>query len=234
MATKEKTASELFAGLSGAILTHPALTEARQFKRDGVAVGKPKFGASFMYAPESEEYKELKRIAARVARKQWPDCDLKTIRFPFRDGTKIAEERKATNAKHAANGQDLLPDAEYCRGKALVKASSLFPPKLGGIVNGKAVEYEGEAAIAKYGERFYFGAEALITYVFKALSITDTDAAGDKIEKRFVAAYCQEVVVTGKGAKIRSGGKSLAERFAGYKGGVTEDDPTIGDDDIPF
>jgi hypothetical protein len=47
-----------------------------------------------------------------------------------------------------------------------------------------------------------------------------------------VTAYLQQVVSSGQGKQI--GGKLASETFTGFAGKVVDEDPTTGDDEIPF
>jgi hypothetical protein len=80
------------------IIIFPNLFVAKKFKRDGVEVGKAKYGASFLFEEGSEELANLKAKAVAVARAKWgDDVDLKGLKFPFTKGTKLkklADEKK--------------------------------------------------------------------------------------------------------------------------------------------
>ncbi len=199
------------------ILAHPNLAIARGFGPKGKEKGEPKFGASFLFAPDSEDLKALKAVAAKVAKAKWPSRELKSLSFPFQSGDKLAERRKEKSGKD---------DGDFQRGKVVLKAKSKYEPRLAGIEGGKLVDYEGPARATSVS-KFFFGAEVLAQFNFVAFEGTDNDG---------VTCYLNMVVATGKGTKI-AGGPSAAETFRGYVGSSTTEDPTAGeslDDEILF
>jgi Protein of unknown function (DUF2815) len=203
------------------ILAHPHLHEARAFGKKGKETGEPKYSGNFVFDSDHPDLKELKVKAAAVARARWPGRDFKELKFPFVDGTKVADKRQAKSNKN---------DADYARGKVVIAARSKYEPRLAAILNGKIVDLEGDARIKEKG-KFFFGAEC-----FASFNFVPYDGIGENPDG--VTAYLDMVLVTGKGERI-AGGASAAERFKGYAGAYTAEDPTDGagmddDDKIPF
>lgn len=202
------------------VMAHPNLFEAKAFGPKGKESGTPKFSANLLLDPESEDLKGMKAVAAKVARAKWPTRPFAELSFPFTSGDKLAD--KATAKKK---------DGEFNRGKVVIAGRSKFEPRLAAIVNGKVVDFEGEARIANKS-KFFFGAEVLAQLNFVAY-----DGVGNNPDG--VTAYLNMVLATGKGTKI-AGGASAAETFKGYVGSTTTEDPTGGagtgapDDEIKF
>jgi len=111
----------------------------------------------------------------------------------------------------------------------ILVARSKFQPKLGVIDNGTLVELEDDAQKAKYKGKFYSGVVA-----FASVNLVAYDRVGDG-NKDGVTAYLNQVLSTGQGKKLGGdGGGSLASNFSQYLGQVVTEDPTAGDDEIPF
>lgn len=194
------------------VMSHPNLFEARAFGKKGKEQGEPKFSANFLFTPDSADLKELKSLCAKVARAKWPDRKFSELKFPFTDGTKLADKRKQKAGKD---------DGDFQRGLVVVAARSKYEPRLSAIVNGKVVDYEGPARAAAK-DKFFFGAEALAQFNVMAYDGVGSNPDG-------VTVYLNAVLVTGKGKKIAGGGQSAAETFKGYVGSATTEDPTSGD-----
>ena len=209
----------LFTLTSPLVTAHPALVAARAFKRDGKDKGEPKFGLNFLFKPDAADFLAAKDIAIKVARARWPGRDLKTLKFPFSSGDKLADKRKE-------KGKD---DGDFQRGFIVMVARSKYQPKMGYLEGGRMVELDGDAAVAAAKDKFYFGVECFAQFNFVAYE-GGTGPDG-------VTAYLQSVLSTGKGKKLASGGASLAETFKSYVGTITGEDPMGGadlDDEIPF
>lgn len=199
------------------IMMFPALFEPKTFK--GKGGGEPKFSANFVFDPTSEDLAAMKKVAVAVAKAKHPDIDLKTLTFPFKNGTKSADKRKA-------KGKD---DAEWLRGKAIVVARSKFRPQLGVVEGSQIIDLaDNNDLIAKYKGKFYNGVEAYATLNFVWWDpIKEEDTGG-------VTAYLNMVLSTGRGKRIGGGG-SIADTFKQYVGTMTAEDPTEElDDEIPF
>lgn len=206
-----------------ALMAHPSLFVAKKFGQKGKETGEPKYGASFVFEPEHPDLKPMKSLAASLAKAKWPGRDLKELAFTFKNGTALADKRKAKLGKD---------DGDFQRGRVVMPARSKYAPRLAMIANGKMVDLEPETPqfMAAKG-KFFFGAEALAQFNFVAY-----DGVGNNPDG--VTCYLNMVLITGKGARI-AGGASAADVFKGYVGSASEEDPTAGslgglDDEIPF
>lgn len=220
MSDEKKNDDGVFNLTKPVIMAHPNLFEARAFGKKGKESGTPKFSANFIFEPDSEDLKGLKSLAVKVARGRWPDRDLKTLSFPFANGDKLADKRKAAGKS----------DGEFNRGKVVIAARSKFEPRLSAIENGKMIDYDGDARI-KAKNKFYFGVFALAQFNFVPYDGVANNPDG-------VTCYLNMVFSTNKGERL-SGGAAAAEVFKGYVGHSTTEDPTAGqktslDDEIPF
>jgi hypothetical protein len=208
------------------ILAHPNLAVARAFGPKGRESGTPKFSANLVLDRDSDDLKALQALAAQVAKAKWPgrpfkDADpKKTIQFPFTNGDKLADKRKAAGKS----------DGEFQRGKVIIAARSKYAPRLSALQGGKVVDFEDENARKAALPLFYFGAEVLAQ-----LNLVAYDGVGANPDG--VCAYLNMVFATGKGKRL-SGGVSAAESFKGYAGTASYEDPTGGvdslDDEISF
>lgn len=213
----DKTESR-FALTMPVVMAHPHLFEAQSFQRDGKAKGEPKFGTNLVFPNDSTDLKAIKTLAAQVARAKWPTRAFTEIKWPFSSGDKLADARKAKAGKD---------DGAYQRGHVVINAKSKYRPKLGVIEGGRIIDLETEEQIAKFKARFYFGA-----LVFAELNLVAYDGGSNPDG---VTAYLNQVLSTGKGEKLASGGSSTSETFKAYIGSVSGADPTQGlDDEIPF
>lgn len=201
------------------VMAHPNLITARPFKKNGKEVGDPKFGAQFVFKPDSEDLKAMKSLAIQVAKARWPGRDIaKDIKennfsFPFNDGNKIAEKRKNKSGKD---------DADYARGNVVIAARSKYRPNLAILEGGRLVDLTEEAAIVANKGKFYFGVEVLAQFNFQPFE-GGTGPDG-------VCAYLNMVVSTNTGKKIAGGsGQSASQVFKGYVGGASAEDPTGGE-----
>lgn len=201
-----------------AIMTFPALYEARKFKANGKESGEPKFGANFTFEANSEDLKNIKQLAGKIARAKWPDRDLKTLKFPFTAGDKLADKRKAA-------GKD---DGEWQRGKVMISARSKFEPRLAVVLNGKVTDLDGDLKM-KSKNQFYSGVLCYAQFNFVPYDAVGGNPPG-------VAAYLNMVFSLNKGERV-GGGQSAVEVFKGYQGALSAEDPTSAqtlDDEIPF
>lgn len=150
------------------------------------------------------------------------------LKFPLENGTKMADAGKAKDR-----------DREFLRGAAVFKAKSnvakrdgtpLSPPRLVVLQNGKYVRYsdEHERPLAK--KFFYSGVLAIGTFNF----VPYAGMGGG------VSAYLNEILSLNAGDPIATGADDEAkygspDKFSGYVGKVSAEDPTVGmDDEIPF
>lgn len=218
--SEEKTAG-IYSLTEPVVMSHPALFEARGFGKKGKETGELKFSANFVFNKDSKDLAAMKALAVKVARAKWPNVDLKKLKFPFADGTVLADRRKAKANKD---------DGAFQRDKIVVAARSKYEPKLAGFENGVLTDYEDAAMRAKAKSKFFFGAEVLAQFNFVAYDGVGANPDG-------VTAYLNMVLATGKGERL-SQGQSAAQAFGGYVGKASTEDPTgasvSADDEIPF
>lgn len=217
--TDEAAVSGVYNLTEPVVMTFPNLLVPKAFGQKGKESGEPKFSANFAFAPDSADLKAMKATAARVARAKWPGIDFKVLAFPFSNGDKLADEAKAAKK-----------DREYYRGHVIVAARSKYEPRLSGIENGVAVDYEGDARKAA-NAKFYSGVKVLAQVNFVAYKGVGRNPDG-------VTAYLNMIFTTNKGTRL-STSQSAAEVFKGYVGNISAEDPTAGrremiDDEIPF
>lgn len=206
------------------VLAHPTLHEPRAFGAKGKETGEKKYSGNFVFASDNPDLAACKALAVQVAKAEWPGRDLKELAWPFSNGTKLADARKA-------KGKD---DGEFQRGKVVIAARSKFPPALSGLEGNpkKLVEYDTEELRAASKSKFYFGVECLAEFHFKAYKGVGKNPDG-------VTCYLQQVLQTGKGERLAKGGDARSA-FKGYLGNVSEVDPTAGGeatevgDEMPF
>jgi hypothetical protein len=197
------------------VMTFPNLHEAKAFGPKGKESGEPKFSANFLFAPDNKDFKAMKALAVQIAHQMWPGRDVKELCFPFSSGDKLADDAKAKNK-----------NAEFNRGKYVMAARSKYEPRLSGIENGVAVDYEGDARKAAKS-KFFPGVEVLAQFNFVAYKGVGRNPDG-------VTAYLNMVFTTGKGERL-GGGAPAAEVFSAYIGKPSNLDPVgVMDDEIPF
>lgn len=202
-----------------AVMVFPNLFVPRAFRVGGKDKGEAKYSANFLFAPDHPDLQPMKGIAAQVARAAWPGRDLKTLKFPFSIGDKLADKTQERK------GKDLNV---FYRGNIVVAARSQFAPRLSGFMNGRVTDYDDDLRNQKKSE-FYSGALVLVTFNFVNYNGVDQNPDG-------VTAYLDMVFSTNKGARV-GGGMSAADAFKDFVGRETPEDPTGGaamDDEIPF
>ena len=213
----------------GLRLFRPNLIVPVRYKDEqGKESGDPKYSALLGMSPDSADFAEIKRLVIEVMKAAaFVDADgdlipLNKLAKPFSLGDKIADRAKA----RVDAGVPKARLAEHYRGLVVLKASSPRPPALG-YAQGKSifnVVMDDEAAVKKAGVKFYTGAEVWADLTFSPHQV-GTNQPG-------VNAYLNSVLATGKGERI-GGGAPPSERFKGYLGQVSGEDPTAGlDDDI--
>ena len=201
----------------------PNLHEPKAYQENGKDKGEKKYGATFIFGADHPDMKAIKDKAIAVARARWPGVELKTVSWPFTSGNDYATKREAAGKK----------DGDRFKGKALLKARSIYEPRLCGVENGGLTDYEGDARL-KSKPKFYSGVGALAEFNFVAVEVKSR-VNGVEVANKFVTAYLNMVFTTNKGERV-GGGRSAAETFKGYAGQATVEDPTKGavDDEIPF
>lgn len=220
-------------------LAFPSLFDAKPFMRKGKPAGDPKFGASFVFDPESADLKAIKALAVKLAQAKWPGRDVisesrgkiievegqkvqqpPSFKFPFTSGDKLADKRAAA-LKAAGKNEDTK--ADFQRGKVIIKTASKYAPRMAVLLNGKPVDLTPETQNAYKGQ-FYFGVKALAQFNLVAYDkVGETGIDG-------VTIYLNMVLSLNKGERL-AGGQSAAEAFKDYAGTVTDENPTAGMDD---
>jgi Protein of unknown function (DUF2815) len=216
MATKDNTIG-IYNTTVPAIMVFPATHEPKQYMKDGKAKGEPKYGGTFVFDPASPDIKGMKAKIASVARARWPGIDLSEIKLPLLKGDTLADKRKAKAGKD---------DADFMRGKIVMKANSKYPPGLATVEGGKIVDHETDVARVAAKGKFYGGVETLIQVNFVAYESDD--------DKKGVSAYLNTILSTGKGAKIGGARPSASQSFSGYVGTYSAENPMTDDDEIAF
>lgn len=197
---------------SPAVMTFPNLFEPKAFKgSNGKETGEPKYSANFLLSADHPDLKPLKTLAVSVAQARWPGRELKSLVFPFSSGDKLNEKLTQRGGK----------PRDFQAGKVVIAARSKFQPRLSGIVNGKLVDFDNDAAIAANKGMFYSGVLVLAQFNMTAYQGIGQNPDG-------VNVYLNMVMSTNKGERIATGGVSAAEAFRGYVGQVSDTDPTGG------
>lgn len=195
----------------------PRLLKPEPFKKDGKEVGEPKYGAAFAFPADHPDLAELKAKAAAVARAKWPGVEFNAIEWPFKSGAKMV----------AADGNKLSEEVKaFIADKAVLQARTKKQPLLGKMTAQGPVTLEG-LALEKEGRIFYSGAEVILEVNFWP----NTGSKGEK----YITAYLNAVVSYNVGGRL-GGGPPITERFKGYVGHATAENPTKGAvaDEIPF
>lgn len=224
------------------ILSHPHLFDAKPFMRKGKPAGEPKFGASFVFDLESADLKNIKSLAVKLAQAKWPNRDVigeskgrlvedpethqqvrlsPTFKFPWTLGDKVVA---AHVAKLKAEGKEDDHLGDFQAGKAVIKSSSKYAPRLAVVLNGKATDLTPET-VAAYKAQFYFGVKVLAQF-----NLVPYDKVGETGVDG-ITIYLNMVLTLNKGEKLAAG-KSAAETFSGYIGSVTSEDPTAGNQGV--
>lgn len=172
--------------------------------------GEPKYGYLALFA-NATDISELKAVAIKVAKAKFGDSvDLKTVKFPFKNGDKEAERIVTKAAKNGKEKKD--SDVAFYRGNVVMKVSSNFEPK---VVDNQGNDLLDKAAI-------YSGVYVRAEFNFRAQLIEASEEEGG--DKRYVSAYVNFVMKTKDGERLS--GKSAKEVFKGLLGGSSTADPT--------
>lgn len=180
---------------------------------------KPKGKETYQYVAlfgSDVDITDLKKKAVEAAKAEFgQNVDLKTVRFPFKNGDKEAD-RILTKAQEVAKNRGEEPkktekDVAFYRGNTVMKTTSTFPPKV--------VDSNGDDLLNK--DLIYSGVKVRTEFNFRA---TEIDENGET--KRYVSAYFNFVMKVGDGPKIVTGGRSAKEVFKGLLGGTSNEDPT--------
>jgi hypothetical protein len=192
-----------------AVMSFPNLFTPRKFKdpKTQKETGEAKYDAMLVFEADNPNLAAIKTKLAEIAKGKFPGRDFSTLQFPLKNGTALADDAKAKGK-----------DSEFMRGKVVLTARSQYAPILSAIVNGKIVEFTGEARpIAE--PKFYPGVNVLAELNFQPHEV-GTNKPG-------VTAYLNKVFSTERGDRLAAG-KSSAETFQGYVGHMSATDPTAG------
>jgi hypothetical protein len=188
----------------------PNLFEARAVQRNGKDTGEAKYSLAMLFdaSEQADGIKQMKHLAAKVAKERWPNRDLGELTFPFKDGAKEKQKAESKNK----NG-------DFYEGMVVLKAASKFQP---GVVGPNKQEIMDTKQI-------YSGC-----YGYAEINFVAYDGVGANPDG--VTAYLNFVMKAKDGDKLV--GRSAADAFAGIEGSVSSEDPTAGqedlDDEIPF
>lgn len=238
MAEKEKEKPAEFTVSKAVPVSFEAIVTPRKFKKNGKEQGDPRFQGTFVFDPTDEDLKKLqaevvkmlhannasgkKLKIGRLTEEQENAGTHIEVKVPWQDGTKYADKQKAAGK-----------DAEWARGKILVKATSKYRPALAALVDGKVLEFATDEAVAANKKYFYDGALLVPSFGLHFYK-------GDEGKPDGVSLYFNAALFVKHGPRLRGSGRSAAETFKGYIGSISQEDPTGGadlgelDDEIPF
>lgn len=227
------TQGEIIKATTAKVMTWPTLitAEAQKLKNGEITKDK-KFSADFILSQDDPDLLTIKRavidevkrvfsaeyIQAMTACSQGGQKPTVSgmlgylggrLNLPLTDGTVKADARVALGKT----------DGEYARGKTVLHTSSreASPPALGGVVNGRVIDYATADQRAMNAGQFYFGVEAYFKVNVKAYNASST--------VRGVSAYLQTVVTTNTGDRIGPQGASATEDFGHVSGHVSAVNP---------
>lgn len=188
------------------IIVFPNFFEAKPVVINGKERGDPMFGCEVLF--DHDDIKPAIQAAQKLAQDRFPNKDVKSMKFPFSSGDKKA-------AKQEEKGRD----AEFYKGKTVLKATSKFQP---GVVDRQLQNIIDPNAI-------YSGMFGRVQIMLKTFNF-DEDA-----NNLGVTAYLQNVMKTADGERL-VGGPSAKQAFASFAttGQTTNEDPTAGGDDLPW
>ncbi len=237
MATVEKEKPADFTFTVAVATPYEAIINPRAYKKKGQEKGDPKYSATFLLEPTSVDLKTLQgevvkmlqahnssgkklKIGALTEEQEEAGTHV-SVKVPWQDGTKFADKQKKEGK-----------DAEWARGKVLVKATSKYQPALAAIVGGKVIEFQTPEAVATAKKYFYSGA-------FLVPSVGLHYYNGDEGKPDGVSLYFNAALFVKDGPRLVSSQKSASETFKGYIGAISQEDPTGGaadelDDEITF
>lgn len=198
------------------------LFEPRGFKG---STKDPKFSIQLVVPRTHQDFEAMRAEVASVARAAKPGVDLKTISVPWKNGD--AEAAKSDQAR-AAKG--LKPVADYMRGNVLMQPSTAAdkPPRLLVLEGTRLVALDTPMLVATHKAKFYPG-----VLVVPSLRFVWHDGNGAGIAPG-VHAYLQRVLSTNTGERLAGGGTSDDEVFSGYLGSLSQVNPVVTADEIPF
>jgi len=188
------------------------LFQAKAVSINGKTSGEPKYSGDFLLTPGSDDYKAISAKAFEVAKERWPGRDLKELQFAWSNGDKLAAKAELKGKKR-----------DFYKGFTVLKARTQYEPQVSVVEGGSIVDYAGEKR-ALASKHFKGG-----QLVFVEVKFVAYDGVGNNPDG--VTAYLNAVVATGrKGVEVPVGGQTSAEKFSGYIGLLSEEDPTAGSD----
>ncbi len=162
----------------------------------------------------SEDERAFAAVVGRTAESISAAIREGRIEVPIADGTKIADAQQAKGKQR-----------EWSRGLKVVNCRSKKPIACGIILNGAITDLDGPEQIKLYLSKFFYTGVG----VFAEIDIVCGGPVGND-GKPWVTCYATSVLSTGKGEKLAGGGKPMSDRFKGYVGLTSDEDPT-GEDD---
>jgi hypothetical protein len=209
-----KVAGVVFDLLEPAIGTFPNLVTPKQMKVRGVPKGEAFYSLEVEIDAASPELQRLRSCISEAARERFPSLNLgeaiknNTFNVPLKNGDVLAAAKADSDKKR-----------EWSRGKWVLTCRSDFAPALVIVQGGKAVEItDPTARKAAEREHFYSGQRVLVGVRLKAYDGVNDGKPG-------VKAYLEAVRSCGGGEKL-FGAPDATERFKGYAGNDTTEDPT--------
>lgn len=249
MTTEQKDKPQDFNFTTAHIGSYADIMEPRAFQKNGQKKGEPKYSCTFAVDPtpvlknvngkevDMSDLAQLKRevvkllqskapgkkfVMRRLTQEELDAGNVVEVQVPWKDGTKFADAEKAKGK-----------DAEYARGKVLVKGSSKYQPALSAIVDKKLVEFDTPESIVAAKKYFYSGAYMVPSFGLHWYK-------GDEGKPDGVSLYFNAVMFAKNGPRLGGRQANAADTFKGYIGSISEEDPTAGagndemDDEIPF
>lgn len=234
MTTPEKTKAQSFSFTTSVRGAYADIIKPRAFQENGKPKGEPRFGCTFLVAPDSPDLARLKAEVTKVFQAAMPGLKLvprrltqeevdagnvAEVQVPWHDGTRYADKLKAKGK-----------DGEIFRGCILVKSSSKFRPALALIENKGVLDLNTEEVIAAKAGLFYSGAWYVPSF---GINYYKGKKEG---EPNGVNLFLDGILYV-KG-DTRLGGRQADAKttFAGYIGSIKDENPLGGemDDEIPF
>lgn len=201
------------------------ILEAKAFKKNGVAKGDPKYGSSFMFAPDDADLKRLKAevsamlaakhpgkkiVIRRLTQEEMDSGSAVEVQVPWKNGDKEADRMKTAGK-----------DGEVFRGSVLVKASSKYQPNLAALVDKKLQEFTTPEGIAANAKFFYSGAWMVPCFGLHYYK-------GDEGKPDGVSLYLNAVLFHKNDTRLGGARKSAAETFKSFVGTISDEDTTAG------
>jgi hypothetical protein len=182
--------------------------------------GTPVYSANFCIPSDHPNWPELK--AAVLAEAQEMFGGLKDVHFCIMPGEREIDRYKV---KCVEAGREYKGENDFMTGCMILKTASPQRVPALGVWDGKLcrwidVEEDGREKIAS---KFYPGALCSVEVVVMA----------GEFNGKYVKAYLQKVYSTGQGTRI-AGGEPGSAVFEAYKGHVSNVDPTLVAEDVPF